>query len=209
MFLSKIKSPLTIMMKNGCLFCFLLFGTLLTSCNQTTPEKVLYYPMDSLVRAQAYYLSEARAVLNKQAEINGQEESNSFTPNDTTAWLHELDIFTELKTINKPINRGSYQVENGVPDTRSNLLIRSYTTTKDLPVAYLKIFYFESPSKIKKIEALFREENTLLVGSRLLVMEFNEVYNKTVLASYSIEGGQKMFLGDSVQFSVKGTITLP
>jgi hypothetical protein len=39
-------------------------------------------------------------------------------------------------------------------------------------------------------------------------MEFQEIEGQTVLVSYSIEGGQKMFLGDSVQFSVKGTVTI-
>jgi hypothetical protein len=73
---------------------------------------------------------------------------------------------------------------------------------------YLKVFYLDSPSKIKRIEALYREETSLLKGSRLVIMEFQEIEGQTVLVSYSIEGGQKMFLGDSVQFSVKGTVTI-
>jgi hypothetical protein len=73
----------------------------------------------------------------------------------------------------------------------------------------LKIFYLDVPSKIRRIEALYQEENSLLKGSRFLVMEFEEINNNLVLTSFSIEGGQKMFLGDSVKFSVKGTVTLP
>jgi hypothetical protein len=30
-----------------------------------------------------------------------------------------------------------------------------------------------------------------------------------VLTSYSVSGGQKMYLGDSVQYKVQGLITLP
>jgi hypothetical protein len=161
------------------------------------------------MNAQIHYLVQSRAVLNKHAEIDGKEESIVFTPKDTTAWMHELDIFTDLSSINKPINLGSYKAEYGIRDAGSNLTIMSFTSLKELPVVYLKIFYLDTPSKVRRIEALYREENALLKGSRFLIMEFQEIYNKTILTSYTIEGGQKMFLGDSVKFSVKGTVTIP
>lgn len=182
---------------------------LFSACDKKAAKKTLYFAIDSLVIAQSKFLADAKATLTKRAEINGEEETNQFTPKDTTAWQHELDIFAELKTINKPINMGTYTVENGVKDTNSNLTIRSFTSTKKLPVAYLKVFYLDTPSKLRRIEALYQEDNSLLKGSRLLIMEFQEIENKIVLISYSIEGGQKMFLGDAVQFSVKGTVTLP
>jgi len=195
--------------KSISLFVWLLLSFFIFSCDGAKESKTLYFPIDSLVIAQANYLTEAKALLTKHAEINGQEETNQFIPNDTTAWQHELDIFAELKTINKPINMGSYTVEIGLNDSNSNLAINSFTSNKKLPVAYLKIFYLDTPSKIRRIEALYEEENSLLKGSRLLIMEFQEINKQIVLISYSIEGGQKMFLGDSVQFAVKGTVTLP
>jgi len=199
-----------IVLKRFCtIFLPVLFYSLFISCNQSKVKKSLYYPIDSLIQVQATNLSESQAILTKHAEINGEEETNTFTPKDSTAWLHELDIFVELKTINKPINMGSYTIENSVKDANSNLTIRSFTSTKELPVSYLKIFYLDSPSKIKRIESLYREETSLLKGSRLLIMEFQEINGRTILVSYSIEGTQKMFLGDSVQFSVKGIVTLP
>jgi hypothetical protein len=111
--------------------------------------------------------------------------------------------------INNPINTGNYRIESGVKDSNSNLTIRSFLGKETRPVVYLKIFFLETPSKIKRIESLYREENSLLKGSRLLILEFEEINNKAILTSYSIEGSQKMFLGDSVKFSVKGTITIP
>ena len=182
---------------------------LFSSCNEKKEAKANYYPIDSLVNAQAKLLTQVGAVLKKQAEINGEEENNQFTPKDTTAWMNELEIFSELATINKPINNGSYTSERGIKDTHSNLTISSFTTTLDLPVSYLKLFYLDVPQKLRRVEALYQEKTSLMNGSRLLVMEFQEIQNKIVLISYSIEGGQKMFLGDAIQFSIKGSITLP
>lgn len=187
---------------------FLFVLSLLISCNESQQQSALYYPIDSLIHAQVDCLVKSKALLTKKAEIDGAEETNSFIPKDTTAWAHELDIFLELNTINKPINEGNYKVENGIKDINSNLTIFSLTSTKELPVVYLKIFYLDVPSKIRRIEALFQEENSLLKGSRFLIMEFQDIQNKAVLTYYSIEGGQKMFLGDPVKFSVRGTVTL-
>jgi hypothetical protein len=193
----------------GPIAVFLILSSLFISCEEKEKKQANFFSIDSLVRAQANYLALSGAVLTKHAEINGLEETSHFTPKDTTAWQYELDIFSELKSINKPIHSGSYSVATGVKDPNSNLSIRSFTSTEKLPIVYLKIFYLNELSKIMRIEALYREENSLLAGSRLLILEFQEIANTLVLVSYSIEGGQKMFLGDSVQFSVKGTITFP
>jgi hypothetical protein len=47
-----------------------------------------------------------------------------------------------------------------------------------------------------------------LKGSRHLIMEFQDIYNQTTLTSYSVEGGQELFLGNHVKFAVRGTIKL-
>lgn len=190
-----------------CIACLGL-ALLLSFCSTMDTKNSVYYPMDSLMQAQVEYLTTSKALLTKKAEIDGTEETSSFTPPDSTAWAHELNIFSELNVINNPVNTGNYVVENGL-DNNSNLSIRSFTGKTTLPVVYLKIFYLENLSGIRRIEALYREENSLLKGSRLLILEFQEIHRKTILTSYSIEGSQKMFLGDSVQFLVKGTIAIP
>jgi hypothetical protein len=189
-------------------FAFAVPFLIFISCSQQKEKQVIYYPIDSLLNAQVNYLAEAKAKLSKDAEINGLKEAQSFTPADTTAWQHELDIFFALNTLNKPINLGSYTTVAAQPDSTSNLLINSFTTTEDLPVKYFNVYYLDNPSSIKKIVALYSEANSLLKESRLLTLDFKEVYNKNILSSYTILGGQKMFLGDSVQFSVRGTISL-
>ena len=188
---------------------FLLGVSLLFACDRKEKRTNQYYAVDSLIHAQIEILKSSKATLTKTAEIDGIEETSSYVPIDSAAWANELDIFAELQVINNPVNTNKYIVENSNNDPSSNLLVRSFTGKKTLPVVYLKVFYLDDLSKVRRVEALYKEENSLLKGSRQLILEFQDVHNKTVLTSYFIEGSQKMFLGESVKFSVKGTITLP
>lgn len=187
----------------------LLFVVGVTACNNTRSTTPQYYPVDSLVTAQIKLLTSVQAKLTKKAHIDGKEEVETYIPKSDTAWAHELDIFTQLNDINKPTNVGKYRIETGLKDTNSNLLIYSLQSTETLPIVYYKVYYLHTRSEIRKIEALYSEESSLLDTSRKLTMEFQNINNKIVLTSYSIAGGQKMLLADSVTFSVSGSITLP
>lgn len=168
----------------------------------------LYYNIDSLIQEQVLYLANAHAVVHKQAGIKNISQDTTFAPADSAAWAKELDIFTEIGTINKPINRDGYVVTDGEDDPTSNLTIRTFLSGKELPIGYLKIYYQDTPAKLRKIEAIYRQENSLLASRRKLIMEFTDIYNKNILSSYSIEGEQKMFIGDSVRFSIRGIVQL-
>lgn len=165
--------------------------------------------MDSILNKQTKFLANSKAKLTKKASIDGENETKSYTPKSDTAWAYELDIFAELNDINKPANAGKYRTEEGVKDMNSNLLIYTIESTEKLPVVFLKVYYLDNLSNIRRIEGLYREESSLLKNSRQLSMEFQNINNKIVLTSYSIAGGQKMLLGDTVQFSVNGMVTLP
>ncbi len=179
-----------------------------SSCTPKTDSiSSVYYPVNSLIRAQAYQLVELNASLTKHAQINGAEETTLYTPADTSAWLKELDIFTSLNSINKPVNAGNYEVTDGTDDQKTNLKVRTFTSRNSLPVVWLKVYYLNTPENVLRLEALYREESSLMKGSRMLIMEFQELNNKTILASYSIEGGQEMFLGSPVEFSITGSIS--
>lgn len=180
----------------------------ISACDQRGVHYAGYYPIDSLVSSQIHFLTEAKASTHKVARLGEKEEKQTIQPKDSTGWMNELDIFHELKTLNKPINVGAYKVEDGLTDNRSNLKIKTIVTDKELPVRSMKIYYYGKPENVKRIEAQFKETNSLYSSTRFLTMEFQDVYNKPVLSSYSINGGQKMFLGDTVVFSVKGNITL-
>ncbi|MBA4058061.1 MAG: hypothetical protein C0490_25310 [Marivirga sp.] len=194
------------MLKTG-IFCFTILLLLHSSCSNNKKYRGGLYSVDSLVSAQARYLSENKASLSKTTKLGDRLDKVLVIPKDTIAWKKELEIFGALDIINKPINRALYKSEI-TSDARSNLSVRSFTTTEELPVKYLKIYYRNTPDKVRLIEARYDESNALFKSARSLTMEFLEVNNKTVLTSYSIIGGQKMFLGDSVQYNIAGALTI-
>lgn len=186
---------------------FLLLATPMMSCE---PERrpAAFYPIDSLVASQAHSLTGIQAGLFKEALLGGKTDTLRYTPSDTVAWLNELEIFRKLDIINKPVNKGSYQVEDGLHDPASNLTVLAFKSLKKLPVVYLKIYYQGNINKPRKLEALYDEENLLFHSARLVTMNFQQIQNETIMTSYSIKGGQKMIFSDSVAFYIGGKILI-
>lgn len=162
---------------------------------------------DSVWNAQVKSLTEAKAELTKEVHMNGVTQSTTSVISDSLAWANELEIFQPIASINKPGNRSYYQ-ETILDDESSNLTIRRLFTEEALIVKEVRIYYLESPNHIRKIEAITNERNSLYTSARNLSLNFSEVNNKTLLTSYSVEGGQHMILGDSVQFDIHSTIRI-
>ena len=193
-------------LKSHVFFFSAVLSMLLLSCSNEKQRAVSLYNVDSLINTQIQYLLDHKAEINKKAILNGAEEVATTNP-DSAAWSEELAIFFELGVVNKPIHRGTYKTETSA-DIKSNLRVKSFTTTEDLPVKFLKVYYQDSMVQLRKIEAQYDEANALYSSKRLLTMEFQKIYGKTILTSYSIAGGQKMFLHDSVQYTIRANIAL-
>jgi len=192
-----------------CKVGILIFVTgVLFACSGNIDTKPRLFSVDSLLSAQAGYLAEHGVILKKSTSLGDAREEVSLTPKDAAAWKKELEIFAALEVINKPLNRDAYHLES-LSDEKSNLLVKSITTSADLPVRYLKVYYHNTPEKVRKIEAEYQEANSLYRSVRILKMEFQEVGEVPAITSYSIEGGQKMFLGDSVRYVISGALAIP
>jgi len=191
-----------------------LLAVIFFSCSNKQKVTSDLFNVDSLIQAQVRYLQEEHAGLKKVSSLGNSSDSVSTTPKDTTAWKNELEAFSVLHLINKPVNRNSYTIENQ-PDTRSNLSVRTFAIKaslpadeKKLPIEYLKIYYQENPDKIRRIEGQYRESGMMYKTLQILRMEFQPVNDTMVLTSYSIAGGQKMLMGDSVQYKINTAVTL-
>jgi len=180
----------------------LLGGVFLFSCNRTNLKyDKPYTDFDSLINIQVQGLLNAKITINKKSVINGKRDSTSFVP-DSLKLANELDIFRQIDLINKPLYLKAYEIKEGEKDTKSNLLIRSYTTKLPSPVPVIKFYFTPSGRVLKKIETVFHEENTLYSTKRNLVLEFDDSNGSRLLSGYHVSGVQKMILSDTVNFSV-------
>jgi hypothetical protein len=198
MFYWKIKRPLVAI---GLVSLAVVLG----SCGEKKHDVGLY-PIDSIVEMQVVHLAKNQARLQKITVLGSDQDTTTFVPKDSLAWSNELEIFHQLEMINKPLNRASYLVDDNLYDPGSNLTVKAFTSLEDLPVRSLRVFYSASVKSPRKIEAIYQDTNALYESSRALVMEFQQVNSRNVLTGYSIDGGQKIILGDTVSFKIKGKI---
>jgi hypothetical protein len=186
------------------IFCL---ASVLTECERQQSSENLY-PIDSLLNEQIKAFQKAGVRLSKEASLKNKVDIKSYQPKNSLAWTEELDVFFQLSAINKPGNETNYIIDNELFDPGSNLTVKALTATQNLPVRSLRVFYDNNPLEPRKIEAIFQEGNVLYSTSRNLLLEFQQVNNKNLLTSYSIDGVQKMVLSDSVHFVVRARIDI-
>jgi hypothetical protein len=194
-------------MQKAFVLILVAIGLCLTRCSQQQPREKLY-PIDSLLNEQVNLFQKHKVTLTKEASLKESEDEKNYLPKNRAAWVKELDILFQLATINKPGNKSNYIIDNELYDPGSNLTVKALTTKKDLPVRSLRVFYDRDPLQPRKIEAVFQEGNVLYSTARNLLLEFQQIDNKNMLTSYSIDGVQKMVLSDSVRFVVRARINV-
>ena len=189
-------------MHNYTMLFYFATTALLVGCGSETVQEKNYLNIDSLITTQVGNLVNANARIAKNASLNEASSKSEFTT-DSIGWATELDIFRQLDVINKPTNKDSYLIIDGEKDVHSNLTIRLYQAKGELPVQALKLYYYQNLQNLKKLEAVYKEKNTLYSTERSLTMGFDEVAGKTVLTNYSVDGIQKMIFSDTVHFNIQ------
>jgi hypothetical protein len=184
-----------------------LIGFLFYACSDIDRNRSNLYSMDSLLRKQSEFLVERTADLTKITSLGYTGDTVKIIPKNSTEWVNELEIFGVIDVLNKPANRDFYKIEN-YPDNKSNLRVKAFTAMEDLPVKYLRLYYHETEEKIRMIEAKYDESNLLYGSNRLFTMKFEPIDDAAILTSYEIVGNQKMFLGDSVKYTISGSVAL-
>lgn len=185
----------------GLVFVVAVF--IFSSCQQSEVKyDKPYFDFDSLVSEQVK--SMAKSKWKKIFRLNQKSDTVVIQPDSMRA---ELDIFTQLDVINKPIFKNRYSVEEK-KDVHSNLLVRSYRFREDemdklkSPVPLVEFYFYNQFSDLRKIVSVINEKNLLLNSSRQLSLEFEEGNQKKIVA-YEIKGFQKMLLADSVILSIR------
>ncbi len=187
----------------------ILIAILLSSCLKQ-PENVAinYFNLDSLLVEQKAHFMLNNMQLEKWAFVDEDTSQNTYTP-DSLGWKDELAFFNKMN-INKPVLQGVYKesVEN---DVNSNLKVKSFIPQHgaDVEVQYLKLYYLNELSNLKKIEALYLENNPIYKSERKFTLLFEEKSGSSLIDRFFVEGSQKMILKDSVKFKIEGHIINP
>ena len=176
---------------------------LLASCGNSPDSTHSYF--DSLINSQQSQLARSGSVVSKRVLLHGEESKTSYKP-DSMEWKSELEIFKQLSNMERFAYRKSYKMEDGLSDTKSNLTMRRYSTIEDIPVTEVRFYYHQHFENIKRIEAVYHQENLLYTTTRNLVLEFDEVNNKPTLIRFGVRGSQKMFLNDPIEFSIESSV---
>lgn len=190
-------------------FRFVVIGLLATnflSCRAPLKNTAELVAIDSLLDAQVLMLAKQKTSLRKSATIGDKVSTSMVEMKDSVTWAQELDVFHQLAMVNHPLYIDKYEVVDNVPDTNSNLRILSLSTREKLPITELRVFYQDRKSKIRRVEGSYNESNSIFSGSRNLMLEFQEIQGRLSLMKYTITGGQKMMLGDSVTYQIEGVI---
>lgn len=183
-------------------FGVLITVVLLASCQgvelRTTDE---YFDVTGLIKEQYEVLIAENVTLSKMAVIGADTAEVSIRP-DSSQWKNELGIFERID-LNKPKWRGQYEIDD-TKDKFSNLTIRTFTTINDeAEVKYLRLYFLNNVSDLRRIEARWQENNPIYKSQRDLVLHFEDINNSIRLNGYEIEGVQKMMLQDEVSFIIK------
>jgi hypothetical protein len=152
--------------------------------------------------AQINLLLDSRAVVIKSVSLNEKSDTVTITQPDSTTLANELGLFRKI------FNNRTFKTENG-PDLKSNLTVRTYRVEIDSSREQswdksIRIFFYNTPANLRKIEVHYNEGNLMFNSSKRLTMAFESIYNKVTLVNYAISGKQKMLLGDSVSFDIRG-----
>ena len=172
-------------------FAVVILGAVLFACKSDNGKRQnAFYDFDSLVLNQRHLLLNAHVSINKVSAVNAHSDSVSYVP-DSIQWAYELDIFKQLNLINKPVYTDTYKISDE-SDPFSNLRVRLYSSEKNPPIPFVKVYYFNEFKHLKRIEAVYNEHNVLYTASRSLLMEFEDHEGKPMLSHYKIKGFQKM-----------------
>ena len=191
-------------MKNYSLFLLsLLF--LLISCEEPVGiDREPYFDVKTLVQNQAHWLDSLNPSLILASRIGADDETHTMHQ-DSAGWAEVLQLFAQVD-INRPVLQGSYQVEDSV-DQQKNLPVRIYKSVEaQAEIPYVKVYYQDSLTNVRHIEAYFQEDNLLYSTSRKMDMDFVTEQNHPRLEQFKILGKQKMIFRDSVEYQTVGKL---
>jgi hypothetical protein len=189
-----------------------LFGILLghIGCSggsqvEVSMENNPYYDLKGLLDEQIAMLDSLNPEVKIQALI-GNEQAEEVMRKDSADWAESLALYSEAD-LNKPVLRDQYSVSDSTL-SGDDLQLKIYQALKpeDVDIPYMKVYYENDISRVRRIETFFREDNPLYSTQRRMTLDFENRSGDLRLLSFSTLGKQKMIFRDSIIYQTEATI---
>jgi hypothetical protein len=180
----------------------LLWG--FTACERPTPRLAdgaePAYNLTAYLQEQTARLQEQQPPVLKSVITKGQQTET--LEMDDVDWEKELAIFQEAD-LSRPALRDFYQEERYTLPNGSTVSVFTKDAQAAAPVERLQLTV--SPfQKLEHLEATVLEENILFYSKRIITLTAEPGSGN--LASYRVEGVQKLVLGDSLRYRIDANL---
>jgi len=171
----------------------------------STSSNMPYFDLKGLLEQQVDMLDSLNPEVQIAALI-GNERDEKVMQKDSTDWAETLKLYAEAD-LNKPVLRDQYLVSDSMlTETGNRLKIYQAKQPKEVDIPYMKVYYEDDLSQVRKVETLFRETNPLYSTQRQMELRFANQDGMLRLLSFSATGKQKMILRDSILYQTDATI---
>ncbi|QIX61668.1 hypothetical protein HER32_10950 [Hymenobacter sp. BT18] len=166
-----------------------------TTPGQPAPRS-RYFALNSFLEEQAKQLNQRQPGVTKQVRLRtGGQETTQVKQLD---WSKELQIFQQAD-ITKPALRGAYTVDSTV---ENGILRRRYQRRPGIEHPVRQLTVLSSGQQVVAVEAVITQDNPLVYSNKTIELRCQNGQ----VASYRVNGVQKLVLFDSVRYAVSSRV---
>jgi len=168
-------------------------------------ENTPYFDLKGLLNQQITLLDSLNPEVEIQALI-GSEQAHEVMHKDSADWAETLELYADAD-LNKPVLRDQYLIQDSIL-AGSDLQVRIYRAKQPegVDIPFMKVYYENDISRVRRVETFFRENNPLYSTQRSMALHFGSEDGLLRLMSYSTSGKQKMIFRDSVLYKTDASI---
>ena len=184
-------------------------AALLSACSAPEPVKQAdkpYYDLNEQLLNNLNMVLAQKPSLEKEASLGTETDSHNWQP-DSAEWQLEFTLLFAAD-INKRNLLQAYSTTE-LTGKSGELTGKKYTRTdgENNGVQEMTVYYKENPADVRKVEVMIQEKNSLYHSIKNLNIFFEPSEGAfSLLNKYTINGGQKMLLRDTLVYEVQGKI---
>jgi hypothetical protein len=178
------------------LFAVLIFTTLVGCTNNlAVNENSVQLDLPKFAHALAKNMANRQLKISKTFVLNEISETKIYSQSDTAFWVKEL-VLLENIDLNSPQLNGTFEIEKGLEDQFSNLIIDKYSFApeNEIGIKKLLIYYLDVPGDIRHINAELSNSNLISKSSSELSIWMNRYSEALLIDSLEVISTNKTLM---------------